>query len=70
METPTLIGLAYVPLESIAYMLDIDEQKIGIYDYQAGHAGYLTVVLVPCTEVGDECLEEKAVEDPTELVII
>ena len=70
LETPTLIGVAIVPLESLAYMLDIEEQMIGIYDYQARLVGHLGVCLIPCTEDGREMPEELSVENPQELVMI
>ncbi|KAL4226051.1 hypothetical protein ACF0H5_014039 [Mactra antiquata] len=68
METPTLIGVTYITLESIAYMLDIGEQKIGIYDYQAKYVGHLIVCLIPCTMDGTEESEDLAVDSPSELI--
>ena len=68
LETPTLIGVAYVPTECIAYMLDIQDQKVGIYDYESCLVGYLTVSLVPCAEDGHDCGEDRAVEEPIDLV--
>ena len=68
LDTPTLIGVAYIPLESISYMLDIGEQKIGIYDYQARHVGFLSAHLIPCEADGEENSEDLAVEEPIDLV--
>ncbi|XP_053376862.1 kinesin-like protein KIF28P [Mercenaria mercenaria] len=68
LETPTLVGVAIVPLESLAYMLDIEEQMIGIYDYQARLVGHLGVCLVPCTEDGEEMSDELSVEEPLDLL--
>lgn len=69
METPTIVGVSFVPLESIAYMLNIEEQVISIYDYQARHVGHLSVSLVPCSEDGEEMSDEAAVEEPLQLVM-
>lgn len=49
-------------------MLDIGEQKIGIYDYQAKHVGFLNISLVPCDSDGVDNPDELSVEEPIDLV--
>ena len=70
LETPTLVGVVCLPLEALAYMIDIGEQRMRVYDPTARSLGHLTVAVMPCDAAGTEEPEALAADDPRELVCI
>lgn len=65
-ESEILIGSSTVYLQSLAYLIEHEEQ-LPIFDFGGQDLGRLTIALTPCTTSGKEILGEY-VEDPVELV--
>ncbi|XP_052778421.1 kinesin-like protein KIF28P [Mya arenaria] len=67
LETPTLVGVVYVPLEALCYLLDLGEQRLGLYDIAGRQLGALSLSLMPCDATGQDCLDTLAVDNPDDL---
>ncbi len=61
-----MIGGVYVYLQSLAYMVELDEQ-LPITDFKGNERGQLSVAVFPCTPQGKEITGE-FVDSPDELV--
>ncbi len=67
-DTEVLIGVVHVYLQSLAYMVEVDEQ-LPITDFKGNERGQLKIVLVPCGEDGREIVGE-FVDSPEDLVCL
>lgn len=65
-ESEVPIGTVHVFLQSLAYMVEIDEQ-LPITDFKGNERGQLKVALMPCSPQGKEITGE-FVDQPEELV--
>lgn len=65
-DTEVLIGVVHVYLQSLAYMVEVDEQ-LPITDFKGNERGQLKTILVPCGEDGREIVGE-FVDSPEDLV--
>ncbi|KAH7700395.1 hypothetical protein AAVH_32485, partial [Aphelenchoides avenae] len=65
-DSSVVIGTATVFLQSLAYMVELDEQ-VPITDIHGSETGQLSVAMRPCSASGKEILGE-FVENPRELV--
>jgi len=65
-DAEVLIGVVHVYLQSLAYMVEVDEQ-LPITDFKGNERGQLKIVLVPCGEDGHEIVGE-FVDSPEDLI--
>ncbi|KAI1705792.1 FHA domain-containing protein [Ditylenchus destructor] len=65
-DSSVVVGTVRVYLQSLAYMVELDEQ-FPIIDIHGAETGQLSVCLMPCNTAGKEILGE-FVENPSELV--
>ncbi|KAK6165825.1 hypothetical protein SNE40_022663 [Patella caerulea] len=66
-DTETLIGTVHVYLQSLGYMIELQE-NLAIADYKGVEQGHLTVEVQPCSEKWDNIEEDYFVDNPAELV--
>lgn len=68
-DTEVLIGYVHVYLQSLGYMIELDEM-LTITDYKGYERGLLRVLAIPCHPDGAELDEDEDafVEDPSELM--
>ncbi|GFR94491.1 kinesin-like protein [Elysia marginata] len=64
--TPVLIGVAHIFMQSIAYLIDMDESMV-IMDLKGKDVGHLLIELVPCDAKWNNLKEDVFVDDPKEL---
>ncbi|KAI0212276.1 Kinesin-like protein KIF28P [Lamellibrachia satsuma] len=65
-NTEVCLGSIVVYLQSLAYMMEIEE-NMQVMDYRGMEQGHLQVVIIPCKKDGTE-LTDDYVDDPEELV--
>ncbi|CAL1537456.1 unnamed protein product [Lymnaea stagnalis] len=65
-NTPVLLGNAHVYLQSIAYLIEMDESMI-IMDLKGKEIGHLLIELIPCDDKWQTLKEDVYVDDPNEL---
>ena len=66
-ETEVRIGCVHVYLQSLAYLIEIEE-LLGIGDYRGMEQGLLQVDIRPCRPDGSDLSDDEFVDDPKELV--
>ncbi|XP_070565342.1 kinesin-like protein KIF28P isoform X2 [Ptychodera flava] len=68
-DTEALIGYVHVYLQSLAYMIELEE-TLAITDYKGLEKGHLRVEALPCKKNGKEFSEDEDafVEEPTEML--
>ncbi|KAK3726716.1 hypothetical protein RRG08_017023 [Elysia crispata] len=64
--TPVLIGVAHIFMQSIAYLIDMDESMV-IMDLKGKDVGHLLIELIPCDAKWNTLKEDVFVDDPKEL---
>jgi hypothetical protein len=65
-DTDILIGSVHVYLQSIAYLIEVEE-NLTITDFKGLEQGHLAVEIRPCNKKWAE-VDDEFVEDPSELV--
>ncbi|XP_063964719.1 kinesin-like protein KIF28P [Lytechinus pictus] len=66
-DTEVLIGCVHVYLQSLAYLIEIEE-LLGIGDFRGMEQGLLQVDIRPCKSDGSHLPDEDFVDDPKELI--
>ncbi|XP_072041898.1 kinesin-like protein KIF28P [Amphiura filiformis] len=66
-DTEVLIGCVHVYLQSLAYLIEIEE-LLGVTDYRGMEQGLVKIDIFPCADDGSELQDEDFVDDPKELL--
>ncbi|ESO84800.1 hypothetical protein LOTGIDRAFT_176099, partial [Lottia gigantea] len=66
-ETEVLVGTVHVYLQSLGYMIELQE-NLAIADYRGTDQGHLSVEVRPCNESWDDIEEEYFIDNPAELI--
>ncbi|XP_046350118.2 kinesin-like protein KIF28P isoform X2 [Haliotis rufescens] len=65
-STPVQIGTVHVYLQSLAYMIELQE-NLAVTDYKGVEQAHLNVEILPCSDDWTECCDE-FIEDPGDLL--